>query len=131
MKLYDFFGRLDYVVQTLIIIPTLASILFVAATPGGIIVYMMGLFLLGGWQLLSALSHFVFRGDRFRGWYFMASVTYLGLLGIGTYIFEQTNFGSNVLFYLSIIFIGLIPGIAGVWYYRITYSGEQHPSNIW
>ncbi len=130
MKLNDFFKRLDFVVQTLIIIPTMACILFVVAAPGGILFYMMGLFVLGGWQLLSALSHFLFRGDRFRGWYFMASITYLGALGIGSYIFEQTNFGSNTLFYLGIIFFGVIPGIAGVWYYKLTFSEEQYPNYI-
>ena len=130
MKLNDFFGRLDFFVQTLIIIPTLASVLFVIAAPGGFLFYMMGLFLLGGWQLLSAISHFLFQGDRFRGWYFMASITYLGALGIGTHIFEQINFGATTLFYLGIVFFGVVPGIAGIWYYKLTFSGQEYPSNL-
>ncbi|MBX2877742.1 MAG: hypothetical protein KTR30_36820 [Saprospiraceae bacterium] len=130
MKLNDFFARLDFVTQTLIIFPTLASLLFVLAVPGGFLIYMMGLFLLGGWQLLSALCHFLFRGDRFRGWYLMASLTYLGVLGVGSYILEQTSLGASTLFYLGIVFFGVIPGIAGAWYYKLTFDGEEYPSPI-
>ena len=130
MKLSSFFASLDLAIQTLIIIPTLTSILFVIAAPSGFIVYMLGLFFLGGWQLLSAFSHFLFKQDRFRGWYLMASLTYLGMLALGTYIFEEFNFKSDMLFYLGVIFFGVIPGIAGVWYYKLTLSGEQYEATI-
>lgn len=129
MKLNVFFRSLDLVIQTLIIIPTMASMLFVIAAPGGFIVYLLGLFFLGGWQLLSALSHFLFNEDKFRGWYLMASITYLGMLGLGTHIFENMNFASTLSFYLGIIFFGAIPGIAGVWYYRLTLRGDHEFEN--
>ncbi|NRB47688.1 MAG: hypothetical protein HRU41_08430 [Saprospiraceae bacterium] len=124
MKLNVFFRSLDLVIQTLIIIPTMASVLFVIAAPGRFIVYLLGLFFLGGWQLLSALSHFLFTGDKFRGWYLMASATYLGMLGLGTHVFENMDLGSNLSFYLGIVFFGVIPGIAGAWYYRLTLTGD-------
>lgn len=130
MKLNDFFGRLDLVIQTLILIPTLTSVLFVLVTPGSFMVYMLGLFFLGGWQLLSALCHFLFGGDAFRGWYLMASITYLGILGIGTHVLESITFGPNVLFVLGIVFFGVVPGIAGAWYYRLTLAGDTEYRTI-
>lgn len=128
MKLNDFFSRLDLVIQTLIIIPTLTSILFVIVAPSSFVVYMLGLFFLGGWQLLSAFGHFLFNGDTFRGWYLMAGITYLGVLGIGTHLLENITFGSNMLFVLGIVFFGVIPGIAGAWYYRLTLAGDDYKS---
>ncbi len=102
----------------------MASIAFVFIAPSGFLIYMLGLFFLGGWQLLSALGHFLFTMDKFRGWYLMASLTYLGMLGIGTHIFESLDFNSTILFYLGIVFFGIIPGIAGLWYYKLTLTGN-------
>jgi|GEM_PF-1996937 len=126
MKLNNFFVRLDLVIQTLIIIPTLISLLFVAIAPSSFFIYMLGLLLLGGWQLLSALSHFLFKGDQFRGWYFLASITYLGLLFGGTYLIEELNIYGATIYVLAIAFFGVIPSIAGAWYYRLTLAGDEY-----
>ena len=125
MKFNDFFVRLDLVIQTLIVIPTLTSLLFVAIVPGSFFIYMLGLLFLGGWQLLSALSHFLFGGNQFRGWYFLASVTYLGLLFGGTYLIEELNIYGATIVVLAIAFFGIIPSIAGAWYYRLTVAGDE------
>lgn len=125
MKLNDFFVRLDLVVQTIIIAPTVVTLAFVAIVPGSFFIYMLGLFFLGAWQLLSALSHFLFKGDQFRGWYFLASVTFLGLLFGGTYLIEELNIYGATIYVLAIAFFGVIPSIAGAWYYRLTVTGDD------
>lgn len=118
MKIAAFFKTIDFAGQTLIIFCSLSSILFVPVIPGVIFLYFLGLFFLGGWQLTSALSYFLFAGDLFRGWYFMASVTYCGVLYGGVYLAETILLPPGISTALGIAFFTIIPSIAGAWYYH-------------
>lgn len=116
---------MDLVIQTLILIPTLIALPFAPFSPGIFILYLLGLLFLGGWQLISALSYFLCKWDQFRGWYFLSSLTYLGMLAAGTYILEELPLGSHLPYILGITFYGIIPGIAGIWYYNFTLQGDD------
>lgn len=121
MKTAAFFKTLDFIGQTVLIFCSLCSILFIPAVPGMLFLYFLGLFFLGGWQLTSALTRFLFAGDLFRGWYFMASITYCGVLYGGVYyLAEIVDIPPGIGMGLSIAFFGIIPTIAGGWYYQQT-----------
>jgi len=120
MKTAAFFKTLDFVGQTLLIFCSLSSIVFIPAAPTMIFIYFLGLLFLGGWQLTSALSRFLFAGDLFRGWYFMASVTYCGILYGGVYLADTIHLPPGLSIGIGITFLGIIPTIAGGWYYQQT-----------
>lgn len=118
MKSNHFFNSFDLVGQTLLIIPTMFAAISSVAVPSVFFLYLLGLFFLGGWQLLSAFSRFFFTQDLFLGWYFMASVTYCGFLILGFNLVDKFEIGSNWGLALGVYFIGIIPGIASIWYYK-------------
>lgn len=121
MKTAAFFQTLDFVGQSLLIFGALSSLLFIPVAPAMIFIYFLGLLFLGGWQLTSALTRFLLAGDLFRGWYFMASITYCGILYGGVYyLAEIIDIPPGIGMSLSIAFFGIIPTIAGGWYYQQT-----------
>lgn len=125
MRLKDFLARTDLAVQTLLVVLILPNLLMTPFAPSVFLLCLLGLFFLGSWQLISALSHFLFNGDQFRGWYFMASITYLGALALGTHLLEELHLRNNLPWVLGIVFFGVIPFIAGLWYYRLTLKGKE------
>ena len=124
MKILTFFKPLDFVGQTVIIFCCLSCVLFSPAAPSVLFLYFLGLFFLGGWQLTSALCHFLFAQDLFRAWYFMASITYCGILVGGVYLADVIHLIPSLSVGLGIVFFGIIPSIAGGWYYLQTLKGN-------
>lgn len=120
MKILAFFKPLDVIGQTVIIFGCFLCVLFSPAVPSVLFLYFLGLLFLGGWQLTSALCHFLFAQDLFRAWYLMASITYCGILFGGVYLAEMIHLAPSLSIGLGIAFFGIIPSIAGGWYYLQT-----------
>ncbi len=120
MKIVAFFKTLDFLGQTLLLFCCLSSLLFSPAVPSLLFMYFLGLFFLGGWQLTSALCYFLFAQDLFRAWYLMASITYCGILFGGAHVADMIPLAPSLSIGLGIAFFGIIPSIAGGWYYKQT-----------
>ncbi len=122
MKIREFFSRLDFfgqgILLSIIILPIAIWIITAGSISNYMLVSMLGLFFLGCWQLGSALLTAIFLKSTWRGLYLLAGVVYCSVLYfISSYGLLSGKFGE--FFYQLLLFI--LPLFPSIWYFYQTF----------
>lgn len=81
----------DLIVQTIIVIPTVTACLAALIQNDYVIFALVGQFLLGCWQVMSAMVFGFGYGDARRRMYLMLAAIYLGLAGAVTFFISDSD----------------------------------------
>lgn len=112
-----FFHRFDLIGQFLLLLTAGFSGLAVLFSKKEFaILYFMLLFVIGCWQMLSAFIRGVGYGDSIKSTYFFAALSYCLLLTVFLSLIEMLAYRWE--FPLALWFIGIVPSIAAIWYFR-------------
>ena len=120
------FLKVDIVLQQIIGGIYLFTMLLGIITPGAILVAMLLQLALGGWQLISTLTHSINGHVKSRTTYIASVLCYFIVLIIGSLLIANNMIRENtILFVLGLI---IIPIILAVWYLIISKKDYKERS---
>ena len=108
--------KFDLGVQALLILSIVLSVVYGAFERDGLFVSIFVLFILGVWQLISALLY-TLSANRIHAIYFAAALTYCVLLYFGVILSDQIPNAPRWLWKVGTIPMFVLPFFASIYYF--------------